>query len=145
MNELSIPETKPKPRKEDVIKALVIIARQNHEAATKARKEERERLWVIYEKAVMAAFRKSPKAFNFCVNDYGGVVEVEFRAEYKSLPENVKAVKDAWQNCHPLASFDESEVKATIRAELTETTGVSDLLANVEFAENAKTFLDQIL
>jgi len=145
MNELSIPETKPKPRKEDVIKALVIIARQNHEAAAKARKEERDRLREVYEKAVMAAYRKSPKAFNFRVNDYGGVAEVEFRAKYESLPENVKTARDAWQNCNLLAPFDESEVKAAIRAELTETTGVSDLLANVEFAENAKTFLAEIL
>ena len=145
MNELSIPETKPKPRKEDVIKALVIIARQNHEAAAKARKEERDRLRAVYEKAVMAAFRKSPKAFTWRVNNYGDVTEVEFLANYKHLPENVTTAKKAWQDCQLLISFDESEVKAAIRAELTATTGVSDLLANVEFTENAKTFLAEIL
>lgn len=145
MNELTIPKTNPKPRKEDVIKALVVIARNRYEDERRAYAQERDRLEANYTKLLLAFFRKSPKSFSVKVTAYGSVNELEFKASDSALPENVATAKDAWKKLPAVGAFDEQEVKAAIREELTERVGVESLLSNAEFQKGANTFLSAIL
>lgn len=142
---LILPQTIiPKPRKEDIITAMVERARVKHEQAVAEYKEKQEALTAKIEAAAKAAFDRSPPTPKFNISSYRELfnVELEFRVESPLITSLCKQHKELR---HP-GFFSAPDVRRKIRDGMTgeRTNGVQALLNSPDAVKALDASLEHI-
>lgn len=142
---LASPATvQPKPRKEDIINALVERARVKHEVEAKEIEKQREKLEMDLREAVKAHFRANPSLWVENVTSWSGRLRtliIEVRCA--DVPAKIKQLQNKFNQLPSLTAFNAVEVKRRIREAMSQGKGASvkALLGNAEMVKK----LDQTL
>lgn len=142
---LAIPAAvQPKPRKEDIINALVERARVKHEAEAKMLKDRREKALDNLNHAVKSHFWANPSKWTDNVTTWTNRVEIEFRCA--DVPAKIKALQQALGEIPSIRAFDAVEVKRRIREAMGQGKGaaVKALLGNAEMVKKLDQTLEDI-
>lgn len=110
----NLPATQPKPRKEDIINAMVERARVKHTAESASMQDAKNAKKKKVYDAIKALLASHPEQFEITVNFWNTQGAVEHRCA--SFPPKIVAlIRDA-NNAPTMRLFDASAVKAQIRA-----------------------------
>lgn len=125
----NLPATQPKPRKEDIINAMVERARVKHGLESAALQDAKNAKKQKVHTAIQSLLVSNPEQFTITVNYWNTSGQVEY--SHRSLPPKiVTLIRDA-NNAPTMKMFNYAEVKAQIRAGM-DTAGdrVKSLLAD---------------
>lgn len=127
---INLPAVVPKPRKEDIINALVERARVKHAEENAKLEAQRAVAVEAFETALLAELTTNPSVFTRRVRNQAHW-NPEVRFELEVLPPKFKKLRDAINAVSIMRSFDPVAIKKNIRDQL-DTSGdrVQALLSN---------------
>jgi len=143
--QLAIPASiNPKPRKGDIIKALVERARQRHVSSVADKQQKLVLAKAQLEEALLVELKDHPANFDISFSSHGYTPLVEY--EIKVIPPHIKALqKEVIKAGTYIPPFDATRVRKEIEASLAGRSAdpVKALLANTDMVQKLDSILDQ--